>query len=60
VKTQTHQSFSPDESCGGSATQFSSPFLYVDVRLAYDVLDPVDPWLKFTISKYGHGVVRRG
>ena len=35
-------------------------FPYVDVCLAYDVSDPVDPWLDLAIFEYGYEVVRRG
>ena len=55
---QTHQSF-PFEKGSGAAAQFSRMFSYVDVCLAYNVLDPVDPWPEFSIFEYGHRVVRR-
>ena len=57
MRTWTHQSFSL-ENCGGSATQFLGVFPYINVCLAYNVLDLVDPWLEFSIFEYGRGIVR--
>ena len=55
--TRTYQSFSL-KNCGGSATQFLVVFPYINVCLACNVLDLVDPWLEFSIFEYGRGIVR--
>jgi len=34
-------------------------FPYVNVRLADNVLDLVDPWPDFSVSEYGIGLARR-
>ena len=35
-------------------------FLYIDARLAYNVLDLVDSWFQFSIFEYGRVATSRG
>ena len=59
TEVSTHKSL-PLKNCGGPTTQFFGMIPYVDIRLAYDVLNLVDPCPQFPVFEQGHGVVRRG
>jgi hypothetical protein len=60
VKGDANSPVLSPESCGGPAAYPAGVFPYVDVCLADNVLDLVDPRLQFLIAEYGRGIVRRG